>query len=133
VSAMTLRTLTLARRDDNSILMASDDTIKPQCETAEAIAPDEVESTESSEGVVQQDIVSLADYLAERIRKHTQELQRVEKQTGTMMNQLIREVDHGAARRLQRDIGRLDSYHTEVKERIQRDTLRYQRYSDVEL
>lgn len=76
-------------------------------------------------------VVSMAAFLAERVEKLRLELQRVEKQTGQMMNQLIREIDHSVARRLQRDIGRLDSYHAELNKRIKIEANRYKRYVEV--
>lgn len=84
-----------------------------------------------SEKTVKHNVVSMADYMAARVEKLRSELQRVEKQTGRMMNQLIREIDHSVARRLQRDIGRLDSYHAELNKRIKLETNRYKRFVQV--
>lgn len=84
-----------------------------------------------TEKAAKSNVVAMADYMAARVEKLHAELQRVEKQTGRMMNQLIREIDHSVARRLQRDIGRLDSYHTELNKRIKLETNRYRRFVQV--
>ena len=93
----------------------------------------EVTSPESaqvlqSEKTTDTNVVSMAAYLAERLETLKSEIRRVEKQTGQMMNQLIREIDHSVARRLQRDIGRLDSYHADLSKRIKSVMNRHQRY-----
>lgn len=110
--------MTLYGRKDNSIIM--------DVSTSESAR--QLDSAKEGKS----NVVSIVSYLQARVDKLRSELQRVEKQTGLMMNQLIREIDHSVARRLQRDIGRLDSYHAELNKRIKQESSRYKRYVEIE-
>lgn len=117
--------------DDTSDLGPMETADCPQCDTAVSAPAVAQAAPASQESPAPNNMVSLAEFLAGRINRMKEELRRVEKQTGVMMNRLIREVDHSVARKLQRDIGRLDTHHAELNERIKRDATRYRRFVEL--
>ena len=75
-----------------------------------------------------QSVVAMSEYLAQRIQVISYELKDLEQTTSILMNQLIREKDHAIARRLQKEIGRLDTEHVQLNERLRAEKKRQQLY-----
>lgn len=59
-------------------------------------------------------VISIRDYLNQRLSHTKKELSSIEKKTSQLMSHLIREQDQSAARKLQREIGLLERDHTEL-------------------
>ncbi len=75
-------------------------------------------------------VIHMHDYLNARVQSVRDEIKELERVTGILMNQLIREKDQGIARRLQREIGRLDSQHSQLNEVLQAEEQRQDRYAN---
>lgn len=65
-------------------------------------------------------LIQIADFLRKKFLRTGTELSSVERKTTRLMSRLIREPDHTVARKLQREIGRLENRHTELSQQRKR-------------
>lgn len=94
----------------------------PQCAESKGHAlPKRKSSAKQNKVIRRGDIIYLKDYIAERMATTRQHLGRIERKTSELMSRLIREKDQSVARRLQRDIGRLEGTYSDLRKFLMHD------------
>lgn len=75
-------------------------------------------------------VIYLDKYLADRVQSLLFQIEETDRTTSILMNKLILEKDHAIARRLQREIGRLDAKHVSLYDQLREEKRRHQRHAE---